>query len=179
MIDERRVTEAKSNFDNFLREGLLKKQTNETAKKMFIDNAYISLETAKKLWDIKTESFKPYLWIIVSSYYAMFYITNAVLLNLGYKTADKIVHKVANEALIVLIRHKLKERLLEDYEECREEAMELVLSKTDDLIKAYEYEKAKRARFQYEMAEELKEAKAQTSFTRASRFVFEMKKLLQ
>ena len=86
MIDERRVTEAKSNFDNFLREGLLKKQSNETAKKMFIDNADISLETAKKLWDNKTESFKPYLWIIVSSYYAMFYITNAVLLNLGYKS---------------------------------------------------------------------------------------------
>ena len=41
------------------------------------------------------------LWVIVISYYAMFYAANAVLLHLGYRTGEKIAHKVTSDALIV------------------------------------------------------------------------------
>jgi hypothetical protein len=50
----------------------------------------------------------------------MYYYTNAVLLKIGYKVGEKIVHKVTSDALIVYIRGKLKENLVEDYEETRE-----------------------------------------------------------
>ena len=44
----------------------------------------------------------------MSSYYSMFYIANAVLIKKGYKTGDKIAHKVTADALITIIRSKLK-----------------------------------------------------------------------
>ena len=53
------------------------------------------------------------LWVIVISYYAMFYAANAVLLHLGYRTGEKIAHKVTSDALIVLVLEKLYELLLD------------------------------------------------------------------
>ena len=49
MLDQKRIKEAESNVRQYLQDSLLKKQTNETAKAMYIVNADISLETAKKL----------------------------------------------------------------------------------------------------------------------------------
>lgn len=73
-------------------------------------------------------SLKPYIWVVVISYYSMFYIANAVLLELGYKTGDKVVHKVTNDALIVLVMDKLKKGLLEEYETAKEDALEIASS---------------------------------------------------
>ncbi|BAW31502.1 MAG TPA: hypothetical protein PLO64_07020 [Methanothermobacter sp.] len=56
------------------------------------------------------------LWVIVSSYHAMYYIANAVLYKFGYKIGHEISHKVTGDALIVFVRNKLKERFLEDFE---------------------------------------------------------------
>ena len=105
MIDETRTKEAKNNFSRYLEEGLLKKETNEAAKEKYIENAELSLAVASELMQ---SSLRPYLWVIVTSYYSMFYAANAVLLNLGYKIQDKIAHKVTNDALIVLVLNKLK-----------------------------------------------------------------------
>src|SRR4030043_644868 len=112
MIDKKRVEEAKNNFDNYLREGLIKKEKNEAAFNTYIKNSDLSLKLAEKLIN---DELKPYLWVIVCSYYSMFYIANAVLISLGYKTSHKIVHKVTSEALIVLVMNKLKRELLEEY----------------------------------------------------------------
>ena len=175
MIDKERKAEAKKNFDHFLREGLIIKRKDELAKAKYIKNAELSLKVANELLESTN---KPYLWIIVISYYAMFYSANAVLLNLGYKTQDKIVHKVTNEALIALVLEKLKKGLLEDYEIIREDAMEIASIKAESIIEDYESELGKRSKFQYNMLEETKEAKAKTSIKRANEFVFEMKKLI-
>lgn len=121
----------------------------------------------------------PNLWIIVISYYSMFYSANAVLLHLGYKVGDKIVHKVTNEALIVLILDKLKKEILENYESTKEDAMEIASFKAESIVEEYGYELNKRSKFQYNMLEETKESKAETSFKRAKEFVFEMKKLIK
>ena len=85
MLSDRRIKEAESNVRQYLADGLLKKQVNETAKEMYIENSNLSLETAQKLLSLENQTYQPYLWVIVSSYYAMYYIANAVLLKIGYQ----------------------------------------------------------------------------------------------
>ena len=89
MLDEKRIKEAESNVRQYLQDNLLKKQMNETAKVMYIENADLSIETAKRLMALESKNYHPYLWVIVSSYYSMYYIANAVFLKLGYKVGVK------------------------------------------------------------------------------------------
>lgn len=178
MLDEKRIKEAELNVKNYLEEGLIKKQENDAAKQMNLENGDISLETAQKLLTLETETYKPYLWVIVSSYYAMYYIANAVLLKLGYKVGAQISHKVTSDAIIVFVRNKLKKELIEKYEDAKEDAIELISMKTDSLLQSFDFERGKRSKFQYNMDEQIKKGKALTSLERAKQFVFEMKKLL-
>jgi len=178
MLSDKRIKEAESNVKQYLADGLLKKQTNETAKGMYIENSNLSLETAQKLLSLENQTYQPYLWVIVSSYYAMYYIANAVLLKIGYKVGDKISHKVTADALIVFTRDKLKKELIEEYENVKEDALELTSSKADSLLESLDFEREKRSKFQYQMDEKVKKSKALTSLERAKQFVFELKKLL-
>ena len=178
MLDEKRIKEAELNTKQYLQEGLIKRQKNDTAKIMYIQNSDLSLQTAQKLLSLETKEYLPYLWVIVTSYYSMYYISNAVLLNLGYKIGDKISHKVTSDALIVFARNKLNKKFLEEYEDSQQDALELISQKTDDLLKSIEYEREKRSKFQYQMDETIKKEKALTSLERAKEFIFEMKKLL-
>ncbi len=170
-----KLEKAEKNVKEYLKEFLIKKEKNQTAKQMYLKNSKSSLQTAEKLLALETETYKPHLWVIVISYYSTYYIANAALLELGYKVGSKISHKVTEDALIVFVRHKLKKQLTEDYKIAREEALEL----TNNLIKNYGFEREKRGMFQYEMGEEIKKAKAKTSLQRAKEFVFEMKKIIQ
>ena len=120
----------------------------------------------------------PHLWVVVISYYSMFYIANAVLLQLGYKTGSKIVHKVTSDALVVLVMDKIKKDLLEEYEDTKEDALEIASIKSEEIIGFYSMEMDKRSRFQYNMTETIQEQKADTSLKRAREFMLEMKKLL-
>lgn len=58
-------TEAKQNFDQYLRDGLIKKEKNETARQMYIKNAEQSLELAEECMN---STLRPYLWVVVISY---------------------------------------------------------------------------------------------------------------
>jgi uncharacterized protein (UPF0332 family) len=118
------------------------------------------------------------LWTIVSAYYSMFYIANAVLIKLGYKTSHRIVHKVTADALIAIVRHKLKGKFLENYEEVQGEALKIAEVKSDELIQNFDYERKKRNFIQYQTPEEDIRNKAKTSFKRAKEFLFEMEGLL-
>ncbi len=175
MIDKDRKKEAQQNFTIYLQDGLIKKEKNETAKAMYIKNAELSLNLAE---DCMKSSLKPHIWVVVISYYSMFYIANAVLLEFGYKTGDKVVHKVTNDALIVLVMDKIKKGLLEEYEDAKENALEIASIKSEEIIETYGLELDKRSRFQYKMTESIQEQKANTSLNRAKQFMFEMKKLL-
>lgn len=173
MLDENRIGEAEKNVKEYLQSEMLKKQSY---KKEIItvlqNNASDSIEIAEFL----AESKKSDLWIIVTSYYSMFYIANAVLFKLGYKVGDKIPHKVTADALIVFVRNKLKKRFLEEYEEAQNEALPGI--KADNLIEGFDREQAKRGRLQYETTAVEKHSKAIISLKRAKEFVFEMEKLL-
>lgn len=175
MIDDKRKKEAKDNFDNYLKEGLIKKEINKISEEMYLKNAELSLQTADEL---SRSLLKPHLWVIVTAYYAMFYAANAVLLHLGYKTQDKIVHKVTSDALIVLVLDKLKKGIFEEYEFVQHDALEIASIKAEELIETYDFELGKRSRFQYNMLEQTKENKAMKSLQRAKEFILEMKKLL-
>ena len=176
MIDAIRKGEAQKNFRRYLEEGLLVKQTDILAKNKYVGNAELSLRTAQELMQ---SSLKPHLWVIVVSYYSMFYMANAVLLHLGYKTQDKIAHKVTSDALIVLVLDKLEKELLEDYENMQKDALEIASARAESIVESYSLELDKRSRFQYNMLEQTKESKARTSLKRASEFVFELKKLMK
>ena len=177
MIDEKRVNEAKSNVNVYLREGILKKVEikDENILKILKKNCDESLSIAELIFNGNHSN----LWTIVCSYYAMYYIANAVLYNFSYKVGDKVSHKVTADALIVYIMGKLKKSLLEDYEEAREEALILSGNKAEELIKSFDIEREKRSYFQYTTEETAMNGKAKTSLERAKRFVFEMRQMIE
>ena len=175
MLDEKRIKEAEVNVKSYLSEGLMKKeQFNSIVFNVLMNNSNESIETATFLSNNK----KSNLWIIVSAYYSMFYIANAVLYKFGYKIGDKIPHKITSDALIVYVRNKLKAKLIEDYEELKEEALLIAKNKAEGLIEDFEFERNKRSIIQYQTKEVEKSSKAQTSLKRAKEFLYEMNNLL-
>jgi hypothetical protein len=175
MLDESRIKEAEGNVRSYLDEGLLKKAAmNVQVMNILLRNAKDSLRVAE---EISRRGLSD-LWVIVCSYYAMYYYANAVLLKLGYKVADRIVHKVTSDALVVYVRRKLRESLIEGYEQTREEALSLAGMKADSLIESFELERGKRGLIQYRTIEVEKRSKAETSLRRAKEFAKEMDKLL-
>ena len=76
------------------------------------------------------------------------------------------------------MRGKLKESLIEEYEETKEEALNLAGIKADELVEYFEFEKNKRSLIQYRTIETEKHSKAKTSLQRAKEFTREMDKLL-
>ena len=173
MLTDKRITEAKDNVRAYLSDGLLTKAAfDKQVFNILEQNANESLSVAEILYNGKHS----WLWVIVTSYYSMYYIANAVLYKKGYKVGEKISHKVTADSLIALVRDKLKESLIEEYEEMQKEALAGI--KADELIQSFDYEREKRSIFQYRTNESAKEAKAKTSFERAKEFVAEMKKLV-
>ena len=172
-MDEKRIEIAEKNFRNYLNEGKIKKvdRVESMIYNTYLRNARESLNSANQLFQNKTSS----LWVVATSYYSMFYMACAYLYKLGYKPGDEIVHQVVNEALIVQGRHKLKNHLLENYAEEKEKALIAV----DNYLENYEREKGKRASFQYQTTEEVKENKAKTSLDRAREFLTLMEEIIQ
>ena len=175
MLNKERIKEAEKNVQSYLNEGLIKKeQFNRIVLDILVNNSKESIETATFLSNNK----KSNLWIIVSSYYSMFYIANAVLYKLGYKIGNKIAHKVTSDALIVYVRNKLKANLIEDFEEIKEEALLLAKNKAEGLLENFDSERKKRGFIQYQTKEIEKTSKAETSLKRAKQFLLEMNHLL-
>jgi uncharacterized protein (UPF0332 family) len=202
MINKERIDEAKRNVKQYIEDGLLKINDKDAARfaDFFMANAESSLRTASILQEISDEDtlketlkvgsdFESYLWVIVSSYYAMFYAATAILAKQGIKASGQIVHKVTADALIHFFWSNTKlAKLLEQYEEAqtvglelvgREELMKKMQKKADELIVSYESERKKRSKFQYDIGIQAKRGYAQTSLERARTFVFEINKLIK
>jgi uncharacterized protein (UPF0332 family) len=202
MINKERLDEAKRNVKLYMDDGLLKVGDKEAPRfvDFFMANAESSLRTASILQQISDENalketlkvgmdFESYLWVIVSSYYAMFYAATAILAKQGIRATGQIVHKVTGDALIHFLGSNEKlAKLLEQYEEAqavglelvgREELMKRMKRKADELIIAYEGERKKRSKFQYDIGVQAKRGYAQASLERAKDFVFEIGKLVK
>ncbi len=175
MLDTNKIKKAESSVKSYLEEGLLKKAAaDQQIMNILLRNARESLIVAEKVHQNNLSE----LWVIVCSYYAMYYHANAALLKLGYKVGEKIVHKVTSDALIVFVRGKLKESLIEEYEETKEEALNLAGIKADALIESFEFERNKRSLIQYRTMEIEKQSKAKTSLQRAKEFAKEIDKFI-
>ena len=175
MLDKERIKEAEKNVKYYLEDGLLKKTTvNKQVMGILVRNGKESLRVAGETHQNNLSE----LWVIVCSYYAMYYYANAVLLKLGYKVSDKIVHKVTSDAMIVYAGGKLKETFLEEYEQTKEEALSLAGMKADSLVESLDFERNKRSLIQYSTMEIEKHSKANTSLQRAKEFTREMEKLI-
>lgn len=202
MIEKERIDEARRNVKIYVEDGLLRTGDKDAARfiDFFVANAESSLRTASILQEISDDSslketlnverdFESYLWVIVSSYYSMFYAATAMLAKQGIRATGQIVHKVTADALIHFFASNEKlAKLLEQYEEAqtvglelvgREELMKKMQKKADELIISYEGERKKRSKFQYDIGVQAKKGYAQTSLQRAKDFVFEIRKLLK
>lgn len=171
MLSKEDISKAEKNVNGYLIDGLLaRQQFRKIVFDTYMRNHRESLIVAKALFQQNISN----LWIIVASYYSMFYIANALLYKIGYKTSSKVAHKVTADALIVFVRHKLKDSLIEGYKIESDKALSL----SDTLLEAYDLERDKRSTLQYETTEEIKSAKAKTSLSRAEEFSKEMEKLI-
>lgn len=200
MMTDDRIREADHNVRQYIVDGILRVK-DDTVKKFvrfFMDNAESSLETAALLYAVSDDKvvkdtlkvgseFESYLWVIASSYYSMFYAATALLASEGIKARGQIVHKVTADALIHFIKNRKLAKLLEEYDEAknvageligREEFMKRIEKKTDELIVAFESERRKRTRFQYDTGILIKKGYASTSLARAKQFVEEIRKIL-
>ncbi len=201
MMNDERIEEAKRNVRTYIKDGLLKTGNKDIVRfsGFYLSNAEMSLQTASILFQLSMDekqkdllninrNFESYLWVIVSSYYSMFYTANALLSNEGVKVGEEIVHKVTADALInfFIVNSKLA-KLLEDYEEAKDEALELIgkdkileinEERAKELVLSYEFERRKRSKFQYDIGVSAKQNYAKTSLERAKKFLFEIKKLI-
>lgn len=169
MLNKEKIRIAESNVRRYIEdEDLKKRRPDDNIINAFNNNADESLKVANLLYN---EDISP-LWVIVSSYYAMFYAANAIISKIGYKVGDHHPHKVTSDALIVFVRNKIKAQLLEDYDDAKAEAIGL------EIIGSLEQERIKRSNFQYEMGYEIKQTKSKTSLDRARRFFYEIQKLM-
>lgn len=145
-------------------------------------------ETHKSTLKVGSD-FESYLWVIVSSYYSMFYAATALHASQGMRVTGQIVHKVAGDALIHFsVSNEKLAKLLEKYEEAkavgleligREDLMKSMQKKAIEFIAAYESERKKRSKFQYDIGIQAKRGYAQTSLGRAKGFVFEISKIMK
>lgn len=174
MLNEKRIEIALANFRQDMRDEHIKKQKPDTDLiQAFLDNSNESLDVAEYLFEAEISP----MWVIVSSYYSMYYISNAVLNKLGYKVGGKMSHRITADALIVLVRGKLKDNLLQEFDEAKDEYTELD-NLTDEIIELYDLEHKKRLNSQYVMGYNAQISKSKTSLDRAKKFDLELEKLL-
>ncbi|MDR1722121.1 MAG: HEPN domain-containing protein [Methanobrevibacter sp.] len=181
LIPKENIKKAESNVRAYLNDGLLKKtKTNEFIIETYLSRSQESLELAESIYENNESD----LWVLVISYYSMFYIANAVLLKYGYKVEDKIAHKITSDSLIVFVKDKLKNKLIEDYEEAKKETFDLINideseSLANETIESFEFERNKRSMFQYNLGKNLTHSKAKTSLKRAKEFFSQFLFLLE
>jgi len=201
MINQDRIKEANRNVKQYISDGLLKIKDDRHKRfvTFFIEQSERSLRTANLIFEVSNESkikqdlkieneFESYIWVIVTSYYSMFYAALALLSSEGIKVGHQIVHKVTSDAIIhFFISNKRLAKILENYEEAkdttleligREELMKRLEKKADELIIAYEKEMKKRSKFQYDIGEMAKKGYAETSLNRAKEFFSEVRKII-
>lgn len=191
MIDQKRISEAERNVKQYIQEERLFIKRKDVAHYVhfFLKNTETSLLTAKSLLELSTqnekkqvfgleEKFETYLWVVVAAYYSMFYASLALLAKNEMKFGDKFVHKIVADTLIAnFLKNQKLAKLLETYEEAKDQALQIVGSqeKALTLVQDYEYERQKRHELQYEVGKEAKHNLANTSLARATQFVAEIR----
>ena len=195
MITEKEILESRQIIKRLIEEGTIIK-ADESFVIFFLKKAESSLETAKGLLklsenqDLKetlrlSPNYEGYLWVINSSYYAMFYAATALLAKYGYKIRNEQgIHSLTYHALVYYFLdndQKLTKHILEQYHAAEKEAEELLQlaeQKAKDNIEQVKFELTKRREFTYEMGKIAEKNKAETSIKRAESFLTLVKELV-
>jgi len=192
MLDEKKLKQIESRVKNFIVDETIKTKQPREFVIFFLNNAQKSLNSANALYDLSTnkeiqdnlgyKDFDGFLWVVNTSYYSMFYMARALLENEGIKIkTENSIHSVTFDAIIAFfyLNKKLEKRLLEDFAESMSEADQILgKQKADSLVEDYFFEKNKRGIFTYNTKEIVLKEKAKTSLKRATRFIFELKKII-
>ena len=195
MITEKEILESRQVIKKLIEEGTIIK-ADEVFVNFFLKKAESSLETAKGLLklsenqDLKealklSPHYEGYLWVINSSYYAMFYAATALLAKHNHRIkTEQSVHSLTYHALIYYFLdndQKLTKHILEQYNAAEKEAEELLQlaeQKARDNVEQVKFELTKRREFTYEMGKIAEKNKAETSIKRAEDFLTLVKELL-
>ena len=137
-----------------------------------------SISTASVLFDLSRDpkkksvvgvdlSFDGNTWVIVSSYYSMFYMASALLAKKGLKGSAVDIHKHVKNAFlhVYIANHFLDAALGIDYTESKEIAEDLMA------------ERKKRSKYQYDVGTSALEKDSELSLKRARNF-FEKARVL-
>lgn len=192
MLEEKKLKEAEKRVKQYISNGIIKTKEKAEHTSFFLKNADDSIDSAKALYEISTDtekqkflgftSFNGLLWTVNASYYSMFYMARALLENEGIKIkTDMSIHAVTFDTIVsyFYLTGKLQKELLDDFVDAKEDAAKILgKQKADELIEEYFYEKNKRSTFTYEMGEILIKSKAKTSLERAQKFRREIKKII-
>ena len=192
MLEDKKLKEAENRVKQYQNDGIIKTKGKPEHIDFFLKNADDSVDSAKALLELSTDSekqkllgftsFNGLLWVVNASYYSMFYMARALLENEGIKIkTDLSIHAVTFDTLIsyFYLTGRLQKELLKDFIEAKEDAAELLgKQKADELIEEYFFEKKKRGTFTYDMGEILVRSKAKTSLERAQKFRRELKKII-
>lgn len=203
MIEDKRLKEIEKNVPMMKNQGEFSvEDKNKQFTKFYLENAILSLNTAKILLELSknnnlkknfkfiSDDFESHLWVINTSYYSMFYIAGALLTKSGIKIKSEIgIHKKTFEIFVYYfyITKKIEKKYLEDFEKAQKESQKflgteeimLTKKKAEELILCYNYEMDKRARFTYNMGDKAKENKADTSLKRAIEFYNECLEIME
>jgi uncharacterized protein (UPF0332 family) len=172
---EKKVQKCKEEFDSALAGGEIAKSPGYSRfSRNFAKQSETSLTTAGILYDITnsrkskdflkvTDSYDGSTWVVVTSYYSMFYMARALVALKDVKIGDEgdySIHSHVKNAFITLcIGSKwLEKRLGEDYECCKQLASDLI------------EERKKRGAGQYDTGDNSRKKDAELSIKRARNF---------
>ena len=203
MISEKDILEAERNIPQYLTDGLLTKNPGQKQFSTFyITNAKMSFLIAQHLYRLSTDKktkmqdgfpqdFECYLWVIVTSYYSMFYMANEGLAKLGLKVGEKIAHRITQDCLLVyfLKNKRIAKALLDAYKETKSEVLTVMNVGEEELLKDFQVkahelvatfarQREKRGESQYDIATSAKQHVAQTALERARAFIQEMNQVV-
>ena len=184
MLDEKQRKESKSIIKQLIHENKIVKAYPKT-ESFFMEKAINALQLSKRIQEISVDEDDPlesYMWVINTSYYAMFFAATSLLAYFNHKIdSDVGIHKLTYHALVyyfLLDDNKLQKHFIEQYKESYENAEELLQISGDkaiELVEHFHFEHNKRTTFTYELGSIAERNKANTSLKRAEEFLIEIR----
>ena len=184
MLDDKRIKESSRIIRQLITDGIIVKPIGSEAK-FFMKKSYDSIQVASRLLElIDNEGLPAEIWIINSSYYAMFFAATAALAKSGHKIKMETgIHSLTYHAMVhyfVAEENKLLKTLVEDYKDAVDEAKKTLQigEKVKEIIEDLNIELSKRKTFTYDLGESAERKKAEISLLRAKNFVSEVEKMV-
>ncbi len=185
MLDEKDIEKSSKIIkDLILQEKIGRPKTGTT--EFFQNQSHKTLIIAERLLKLsEEENLDTNLWIINTSYYAMFFQATALLAAHNHKiNAEQGIHKLTFHALVYYFikeENRIKKQIVEEYEDAVKDAetlLQLGTEKMKGLLIDFDNELSKRKTFTYTTEEIAERNKALTSFKRAKNFINEMDKIM-